>query len=247
VQNDPPYRIGSVDYALRLATLLLELESVGVKEASDLLGVAPSTAHRLLAMLVFREFAEQGDDRRYRAGTLLRGAENRPDAVRRLREASGPHMRTLVARTGETASLQLLVGADVRILESVESGQLLRVSSRTGARLPAHLASGGLVLLAALSSEEVTERCSALLEDERTQLRADMTRVRRNGFAVNDERTEPGVSAVAVPINWPLGSTTAALALAMPTLRFGRKRLATIAQTLSEVARSISDDLTRES
>ncbi|MBF8187168.1 helix-turn-helix domain-containing protein [Nonomuraea sp. K274] len=54
VTNSVPYPIESVDNALRLIHLLRARGEVGVTAAAKALGVAPSTAHRLLAMLVFR-------------------------------------------------------------------------------------------------------------------------------------------------------------------------------------------------
>jgi IclR family acetate operon transcriptional repressor len=66
VKNKPPYAIESVDHALVLAQLLQQEGSLRVTDAAERLGVSRSTAHRLLAMLVYRDFAEQTDDRRYR-------------------------------------------------------------------------------------------------------------------------------------------------------------------------------------
>ena len=68
MKNQPVYSIDSVDHALHLAAVLQQEGSLRVFEAAERLGVARSTAHRLLAMLVYRDFAEQGPDRRYLAG-----------------------------------------------------------------------------------------------------------------------------------------------------------------------------------
>jgi IclR family transcriptional regulator, acetate operon repressor len=241
-----PYRIGSVDHALRLATLLVEVGPLGVTEASAHLGVAPSTAHRLLTTLVYRDFAEQGPDRRYRAGPMLRGSEERPSASLRLQEAARPRLGEVVSRTNETCSVQVLVGRDVLILDSVGSTELLRVASRRGARMPAHRASGGLVLLAALTDEEVEHRMRGLGVDEERQLRHDLAAARRDGYAVNDQRSDPGVSAIAVPIVGPLGRPVAAVALAMPAVRFDRSALPSLAGVLHEAARRIAADLVEE-
>jgi len=59
VKNKPTYSIDSVDHALRLAGLLQQEGPLRVADAAERLGVARSTAHRLLAMLVYRDFAVQ--------------------------------------------------------------------------------------------------------------------------------------------------------------------------------------------
>jgi IclR family acetate operon transcriptional repressor len=93
VKNKPPYAIESVDNALRLAQLLLLDGTLSVTEAARHLAVSPSTAHRLLAMLVYRDFAEQGRDRLYRPGPALRssGAAEAPLALLRARASYMRH------------------------------------------------------------------------------------------------------------------------------------------------------------
>jgi IclR family acetate operon transcriptional repressor len=53
VKNRPSYAIASVDHALQLATTLQVEGPLTVSEAAERLGVARSTAHRLLSMLFF--------------------------------------------------------------------------------------------------------------------------------------------------------------------------------------------------
>ena len=59
MRNKPAYAIESVDHALHLAQLLQQEGPLRVTDAAGRLGVSVSTAHRLLAMLVYRDFAEQ--------------------------------------------------------------------------------------------------------------------------------------------------------------------------------------------
>lgn len=228
---------------MQLAAALAETGPVGVTEAAELLGVAPSTAHRLLAMLVHRDFAEQGHDRRYRAGPMLRGSEERPSAMKRLQQAALPHLRDAAAETGETVSLQILVAGDVCFVESIEGDQLLRVGSRKGMRLPAHQVSGGLVLLAALDPDDVQRRCRGLTVPEMDRLDRELAAVRQQAFAVNDQRTEPGVSAVAVPIPGTRGRALAALALAMPSVRFEGRAIGATVDVLRSGADRIAAQL----
>ena len=58
--TDPPqYPIESVDNALKLILLLGEQQEIRLTDAGTHLGVATSTAHRLLAMLTWRGFVRQ--------------------------------------------------------------------------------------------------------------------------------------------------------------------------------------------
>ncbi|MGI5518376.1 IclR family transcriptional regulator domain-containing protein [Streptomyces sp. CA-106131] len=140
-----------MDHALRLAVPLQQEGPLRVSDAADRLGVSASTAHRLLAMLVYRGFAEQRPDQRYEAGDVLRQAPATEASVALLRQTALPLMRELVDRLQESVNLMVLAGTETRFIATEESAQVLRVGSRAGRTLPAHLTSGGRTLLAALA------------------------------------------------------------------------------------------------
>ncbi|GAB3347694.1 IclR family transcriptional regulator [Amycolatopsis echigonensis] len=251
MRNKPAYSVESVDHALRLAVLLQHEGPLRVSEAAERLGVARSTAHRLLAMLVYRDFAVQTGDRRYQAGGVLR----RPTATEpaaTLRSVAVPHLRELVDRVGETANLMVLAGRQVRFVVSVECGQILRVGDREGKMLPAHLASGGRVLLARLSGDELDGLFGANAEyagntyelDEGTPIdRRNMHRalgqIRKQGFAVNNQATEIGVTAIGHAV----GQVNAAVSLALPTARYAQQDLPGYVEALRIAAGRIEHEL----
>lgn len=245
MRNKPAYAIDSVDHALLLATLLQQEGPLGVTEAAERLGVSRSTAHRLLAMLVYRDFAEQRPDRRYRAGSVLRPAGPVDVPVALLRRVAAPRLRALVDRVGETANLVVRAGTEVRFLLSVQCDQVLRVGDRTGRVLPAHLTSGGKALLAALPAAELTELYRAAEDSgvSPARLRRELNLVRRRGFAVNDQLTETGLTAVGVIVPVSGGVPVAGLSVAMPSARFDRDLLPTWVGALSATATAIAQDL----
>ncbi|MFW6091681.1 MAG: helix-turn-helix domain-containing protein, partial [Actinomycetota bacterium] len=68
----PGYPVNSVAKALEILLMLRDREAIGVSEASRALGIARSTAHRLLSMLEHYEFAQRDRATRgYRAGPAL--------------------------------------------------------------------------------------------------------------------------------------------------------------------------------
>lgn len=240
MKNRPLYAIASVDAALHLAQLLQQEGSLSVSEAAELLGVARSTAHRLLAMLVYRDVAEQSEDRRYRPGPVLGAAPAAPSLA--LRRTALPHMESLVARVDETASLQVRVGTDVRFVDSVECGRALRVGDRSGKVLPAHKVAGGKALLAALDDSELTALYS-VSEVDLPRLRKQLALVRARGWALNDRETEDDVTAVGVVVLGQQHLPFGALSLAVPSARFRRTDTATYVAPLLAAAHAVGDDL----
>jgi DNA-binding IclR family transcriptional regulator len=158
---------------------------MGVSEAASRLGVASSTAHRLFAMLVYRDFAEQGPDRLYRPGPSLRASSSPEAPVVHLRRAAHPHLEQLVKAVNESANLLVLSGADVRFVSTVECTQALRVGDRTGK-----------AMLAQVDEEQRSAVLSTMDEADRRLVRRGVSAVRRNGFAVNNQGPAKGLAAV---------------------------------------------------
>lgn len=248
MKNKPHYGIDSVDHALRLATVLQQEGPLRVSEAAERLGVARSTAHRLLSMLVYRDFAEQDADRRYLAGPVLR-LPARPEPVAVLRQAALPHLRTLMEKSGETANLVVVVDDHARFVATIECPHILRVGDREGRTLPAHLASAGLAVLAARSDAEITAlyaTADSPVADVPALLR-ELRSVRRRGFALNNQRTEAGLTAIGSAVLGAAGTVIAGLSIAMPTARFRRDRLIGWSDNLATAAARIHQDLASQS
>ncbi|MCA4134048.1 IclR family transcriptional regulator [Arthrobacter sp. M4] len=208
IVKKPTYAIESVDNALQLILLLQEREVIRVNEAAERLGVVPSTAHRLLATLVYRGFAIQDESRRYTAGPSLRGTPKQ-GRLQDVAAAAIPHMESLSAAVGETVNLVARFGTSVRFLAGVESSQILRVGNRTGTVLPARLSSGGKAILATFSDEALRQLYTGrgaqlsgdlLGPDEFDSLQAEIAVIRKNGYAMNIGRTESDIAAIGCAV-----------------------------------------------
>jgi DNA-binding IclR family transcriptional regulator len=229
IVKKPAYAIESVDNALQLLTLLQERESVRVNEAAERLGVAPSTAHRLFATLVYRGFALQDESRRYTAGPALAGAA-RHGRLQDVVALAVPHLEELAVAVGETVNLVTRFGTSVRFLASAESRQLLRIGDRTGTVLPASLSSGGKAILATLDEATLrqlyTGRAAQLSGDHLTDdafraLGAELAVVRERGNALNVGRTEADIAAMGAAVAPPGGRAWLGISISAPRSRVG--------------------------
>jgi len=242
----PSYAVQSVDHALRIIQALRDRGDLRVVEVARDLGVATSTAHRLLAMLVYRGFAVQDESRVYHPGPELTGG---PGALThpQLRRLLGPHVRRLSALVNESVNLIVRVGTSTRFLDSVEADQLLRVSDRNGYVLPAALTSGGRALLATLPTSAVRELYPG---DEAagvplTRLLRILRATRQAGYALNREETEKGVSALAAAVYDERGHGVAALAIAVPSVRFSPARTLELVGALRDETQRANQTLAR--
>ena len=250
VKNRPAYAIASVDHALQLGTILQVEGPLTVSEAAGRLDVARSTAHRLLSMLCYRDFAVQDGDRRYAAGPVLALAARTHSRAALLRDVAMPHLTTLTDRVAESTNLMVLSGDHVRFVGSVEGTQVLRVGNREGMVFPAHLSSGGVLLLADLPDEEFAALYSAERwadrsdqQPDRGALRREALLARRRGYALNNGRTERGVTAVGRAVRRADGRAEAAVSISLPTARYSRTTLPQLVGALAATTADIERDL----
>ncbi|HTX95382.1 MAG TPA: IclR family transcriptional regulator [Mycobacterium sp.] len=251
-QLAPQYPIESVDNALKLLLLLGEQPQIRLSEATRYLGVASSTAHRLLAMLAYRGFVRQDPvSKAYLPGPSLTGVAfaifSRVDVQR----SAAAIMRSLSEQLRETIHVGMLDGASVRFVAAVEGPAAVRVASRLGRTMPAHCTSTGKVMLAGLPQPELRqllpheqlERITARSIGSRTELEAELSAVRERGYAINREESEDGVASVAVPIPTRAPGLRLALNAAAPQNRLGSSRYAAVAAALMAAAKEIGDQL----
>jgi len=228
VKNKPPYSIDSVDNALRILQTLRDSGQVRVSDVAAELGIARSTAHRLLAMLVYRDFAVQAEDRSYRPGPAIAAEPLRGEPAQRLRQAMRPHMEALCDQVAETINLVVRLGTQTRFLHTVESAQVLRVGDRQGTVLPAWKTSGGKALLAELPDVQLTALLrgaagrppEGMTAAERRSLVNELRVVRDQGYAENIEESESGVCAVGLCLRDKTGDPVAALSVSAPSVRY---------------------------
>lgn len=126
-----------------------------------------------------------------------------------LPEVALPHMESLVARVHESSSLCVLDGGAIAYVARVPTSRIMTVAITVGTRFPAYATSMGRVLLADLSPEDLDRhlREADLREltpktiTSETKLRAALTRVGSQGYALVDQELEVGLRSIAVPVH----------------------------------------------
>jgi len=230
MDNTGPAPIEAVDRALQLVNVLRDEGSVSVKDAAARLGVAPSTAHRLLAALVYREFAVQDVDRRYLPGPAMVIRERESLPLDALRVIVRPALELVFERAQETVQLLVRERGNVRFVEGIQLDAPLRVGVRSGDLMPAFSSSGGKALLAELDEAQLDRLYPLGLPAWPTArvtdvdaLKRQLSKIRKTGYGTNLEETEKGVCGVGVAVHDPVGRGVAAFTVAVPSARFRRE------------------------
>lgn len=215
---------------------------VPLRDIAEGTGLLKTTAFNLVSALVETGLVEREARNGYRLGlhALIYGrvVERQLDIVALIR----PHLVQLCADTRETVNLALPCPTDVVIVESLEGGQGLRVSSYAGTRATYHSTACGRALLAHMPvvvqrkilslgplSAPTPKTCVSV-----SRIESLLVECRRTGFVAEIEENELGAACVAAPIRNGGGEAVAAVSVAGPFSRMGAKRRTEIGRLLVE-------------
>lgn len=242
----PAAAVESVDRALVLLETLYGGATLSVSDAAAKLGVAPSTAYRLLSSLVFRGFAAQDRDRRYRVGPVLTQQTSEPLTLSTLRALAHTILEALHERVGETVQLMVLQRRNIRFLDGIECELPLRVGVRIGEEMPAHTSAGGKAILASLTSAELDRLYQDGMPSWPTArytdlpgLKRHLGRLRKSGYGINRDETERGVSGVGVAVRDARGRPVCAFTVAVPSVRFETEQVDRYREALARAGESL--------
>jgi IclR family acetate operon transcriptional repressor len=240
--------LGSVANAARVLKAFTPSDREwGVTDLARRLGIAKSTAHRLLATLTDEGLLEQDPATgRYRLGLAIFDLAAAAQSVD-LHEAVLSPMTELRNRTGETVQVAVLDGREVVYVERLDSPNTLRLFLEVGRRNSAHSTGCGKALLAFLPPDQLERTLRSWKLTAKTPhtitdgdaLRKNLAEARRRGYAVNRRESEAGVISVAAPIREVSGRSVAAISVAGPAERLEPQELR-VAQATVEAAALIS-------
>lgn len=232
-----------------LECLAASAAGLSLTELAQRLGMAKSSVHQLLGALAARGYVRRGADQRYGIGVKAWEVGSRATVVEIGRVAE-PYMAELVREVDEGVALGALDVGHVVCIQIAESAQVVRVHNRVGERNPAHCLSNGLALLATLDDEAVLARLPRKLEKltprtigSRSELLAELRRVRERGYAVCRGTWRLDVAGVAVAARGADGRAVAGVSIALPVERLSTAHLKRIAAGLLKAAAGIEQQL----
>ncbi len=227
--------IKSVDHALEL----LEQFQGGAREftLSDLgrrLHLTKNNVFRLLATLESRRYVENNTTTGcYRLGIKAFHLSRMVARQMRLVNRARPVMEAMVRECNETVCLTVLRDSSIVCLDAVECSHPVRVVPPIGMRLPAHCTAAGQVQLAHLPEDKLAK----LLSDHEpgrneghtitdpTRFYEHLQQLKRQGYAVNREELEAGVTCVGAPVRDYNSNVVGAVVLVGLFTRFTDVRL----------------------
>jgi IclR family transcriptional regulator, KDG regulon repressor len=242
----------SVGHTLDALELLASSDTpLGVSEVAERLSLSRPGAHRLLATLLDRGYAEQDETTtKYALGLRAFGLATLAASRRDLRGRAERHLRALNEATGETVHLAVYDDGHVVYLDRLESRQPVGPISRIGARAPAHCVATGRAIIAYLPAGEIEallareiERFTDATPVTREEIMDDIEATRRRGWALNTGSWRADVGGVAAPLRDYSGRVVASLGCCVPSSRLTRETTPALAERTLAAAAATSAEL----
>lgn len=227
--------------AALLVTVLAAPEPVSFAGLVADSGLPKSTVSRLLSSLERNGLLERDDEGALVPGTAITdyALSLRPeDDLVRLAQ---PHLQRLGALTGETVNLAIPFGGEVRQVAQVDSTYLLGAVNWLDRPVPFHCSALGRVFLAhgePLPAGRLTRYTDRTITS-RDRLASELEIVLARGYAVVDSELEPGLVAVAAPVESADGTVVAAVSVSGPTLRLTADEVEATIPLVIEAANAI--------
>ena len=220
--------VSAVARAFSVLDRLSRDPSLTLERLSRDVHLAKPTVYRFLLTLQSLGYVRRDEQDRWAMTLKLFHTGSRALDHLDLYAAARPVAEDLAEHLGETVHMGVLEGDAAVYVLKIESKHTIRMFSRVGRRIPLYCTAIGKVLLAYADQEEraVALRSMRLVAltprtlTSRVAVEAELEKVRRQGFAVDDEEHEHGIRCIGAPVFGHTGAVVAALSASWPSFRF---------------------------
>ncbi len=201
------YQAPIIKKAFRIIKLVSNnKQGMRISDISDQLDISNSTVHGITAALDEEGALKRNPiNKRYTIGLALIEFGKKANAKIDLKKIARPYMEELMEQCQETVILGLRNENKIIIIESIDAKKDFKITSSIGTAMPLLAGSAGKVFLAQMNPEEAK---SLLFSNTLTQFTPQtitspekyfnrLERIRKDGYAIDDEEYIPGVCAIA--------------------------------------------------
>jgi DNA-binding IclR family transcriptional regulator len=247
------YTVPAVDRAARIMLMLAgDARGMTLAEIAAATRWHKSSIHKILVTLGHHGFLDRDEEtKRYVLGIgLLKCAQSVQNNLQ-ISQSAKLFLKELAEFSGETANLAILRGTRMVIVDVVESPVELRVSPPVGTMDLVTAKSNGKAVLAFLPEERVSEivRMEGLPANTRNSItkvklfRNELAAVRKQGYAMDTEEFQEGISAVSAPVFDSKGQVLGTLSIIGPAFRMTKEKLQLYGRKCADAASRLSSKM----
>ncbi|HWC96954.1 MAG TPA: IclR family transcriptional regulator [Candidatus Sulfopaludibacter sp.] len=209
-------------------------------ELSRTVELPKATVYRILTTLEGRGYLDRASDGTYRMAKKLFDLQRSESEEQILNRVAKPIMERTVEATKETVNLGILDAGEVVVINTVESPQAVRMSSKIGNRRHLHSTALGKIFLAGLPEKEFLRlirmkglpRLTEFTLVTKAAVIDEIRRVKKQGWAMDNQENEMEGRCIGAPIVAPDGRVVAALSISGPVFRMDMARATSLVPQL---------------
>ena len=227
-------------------------KGAGVSELAEMTQLSKSSVYRILMALVQRQYVVKDDHAKvYQLGFRPLSLASAVLDSLEIKHIARSELRHISDATGETVHLMCLDGMEAVYVDKIETPNPIGLKSQIGKRLPLYCTSGGKALLAHNSEQFIQHymgstqliQCTPKTLTTPQALMEELERIRRQGYALDDEEHHINITCIAVPILNHRQEIQASISIAAPSYRFSVQQALKYKDLLMASAQSIAMQL----
>jgi DNA-binding IclR family transcriptional regulator len=244
--------VQSIDRSLNvLEALAVRSAPAGISDLAQQVGLHVSTVHRLLSTLVDRGYVRQDPQTsRYHLGSRIFALATAADAHLDLCRVARPYLERMMRSAGQTVKLAAAADPDVIYVDQVEMAPTFQTHAAVGTRAPMYCTGSGKAILAHRERPALDAVLSGPFESytrqtliTRQAIEAELAKIRRIGYAVDNEEREMGVRCLAVAVFDHRSDVVGAVSVCAPAARVTLEHLERMGPFVRSIAQELSEEL----
>jgi IclR family pca regulon transcriptional regulator len=210
-------------------------------------GLSRTAARRYLLTLLHLGYVATDGKLFWLSPKIMRLGQAYLDSAR-LPRIVQPSLQRLAMNTQEISFVAVLDGYELVYVARNGPTRSMNTSFALGARVPGHVTSAGVVLMAYLGEAAVDEwlattrlpTFTAHTITDPQRLREEMARIRQQGWGISEQQLDLAYRGVAVPLRDHRGQVVASLSVSMPIqFETAQEAVGRVLPLLKEVAQSL--------
>ncbi|MDF2543933.1 MAG: transcriptional regulator IclR-like protein [Herbinix sp.] len=255
--NETKNPVQSAERIFKVLETLAETGPIGIMDLSTRLELHKSTVHRLLVSLTYMGYVKQDELGKYsltfKIVELSEKVISRSDIVLIVH----PLIAQLANDCRETVHFVQRRGTEVFYLDKVAPlnphESAIRMASQVGLTRPMYCSAVGKAILAEMKDEEIEYIWNNSMIEKKTEytittlieLMKEVSEIRRNGYALDNEENELGVRCIAVCVRDLQGLPNNAFSISAPAVRMSDDRVKQLAADIIKAKEAIQKILGR--
>ncbi|MCD6408195.1 IclR family transcriptional regulator [bacterium] len=229
---------------------ILGKRKMGFSELYRILLIPKATLHRILKILIDTGMVRYiKEERKYHLGYKILSLASEILNNLPLREIANSYMKQLCEKTKETVELAIPDGKAILYIDKRESSESIRLFAQIGSRYETiHASAPGKIILAFSEDKEILEKIPLKKITDYTitdisELRREIEKIRKRGWAFDNQEARVGVRRIAAPIFDFKGNLAGIIGIAGPSFRIKKEKIKKFGELVKNIAESISKEL----